>query len=105
MTGLVAGALVGVLPALNWIANYYETGDRLHKLRPPWLTFYGRWFSEPLGLGPDHTLGPIEFTRFVAWPLIGDSRLTWSSSSTSSSPRLQSVCWLGPRFVSIDPAF
>ena len=71
VTGLVAGAIVGVLPALGWIARYYEPGDRLHKLRPPWLTFYGRWFSEPFGLGPDHTLGPIDFTRFVAWPSIG----------------------------------
>jgi hypothetical protein len=71
VTGLVAGAAIGVLPAITWILRHYEPGDRLHKLRPPWLTFYGRWFTEPFGFGADHTLGPIEFSRFVAGPLIG----------------------------------
>jgi hypothetical protein len=72
VSGLIAGAALGIVPALSWFASYYNEGsDKLHKLRPPWLTFYGRWFTEPFGFGPDHTLGPLEVPRFMAWPMIG----------------------------------
>ena len=71
--GLVAGAVVGFLPAVNWVLTYYSADNKLNKLRPPLLTFYGRWFTTPFGYGPDHILGPMEFPRFLGWPEIGGS--------------------------------
>ncbi len=69
ITGLIAGGIVGVLPALNWFLAYHQAGaTKLNKLRFPFLTFYGRWFSEPFGFGTDHTLGPVVFPDFLAWP-------------------------------------
>jgi hypothetical protein len=68
VSGLIAGAALGVLPALTWVTDYFGDANKLHELRPPWLTFYGQWFTEPFGFGADHTLGPAEFSRFLAWP-------------------------------------
>ena len=70
-SGLVAGAIVGFLPAVNWVLTYYSAGNSLNKLRPPILNFYGRWFTTPFGYGPDHILGPVEFPRFLGWPELG----------------------------------
>jgi hypothetical protein len=67
-TGLIAGAVVGFLPALTWAMSYFQQGNKLNQLRLPFLTFYGRWFTEPFGFGADHTLGPVEFPRFLGWP-------------------------------------
>ena len=69
--GLVLGAVGGFLPALNWVLTYYSAGNGLNKLRPPFLSFYGRWFTTPFGYGPDHILGPMEFPRFLGWPELG----------------------------------
>ncbi|MEJ0096813.1 MAG: hypothetical protein WDM84_00995 [Bauldia sp.] len=69
VTGLVAGAAIGFLPAVNWALGY--GGNSLHKLRLPLPTFYGRWFTTPFGYGADHILGPVEFPRFLGWPEIG----------------------------------
>jgi hypothetical protein len=70
--GLVAGALAGFLPAVNWVLAYYSAGNSLHKLRSPQLDFYARWLTTPFGYGSDHTLGPVEFPRFLGWPEIAD---------------------------------
>jgi len=69
--GLALGALVGFLPALNWVLTYYSAGNDLNRLRLPFLAFYGRWFTTPFGYGPDHILGPVEFPRFLGWPELG----------------------------------
>lgn len=76
-TGLIAGGLVGILPALNWFLTFsHAGGTKLNKLRFPFLTFYGRWLTEPFGFGSDHTLGPVVFPDFLRWPL-WDGKPTW----------------------------
>jgi hypothetical protein len=65
--GLVTGAALGILPALNWLLSYSGASAYRH-LRFPDLAFYGRWFTEPFGFGLDHTLGPIEFPSFLRSP-------------------------------------
>jgi len=73
-TALVAGAIVGALPALNWFLTYAGAGgEKLNKFRLPWLTFYGRFLTEPFGFGADHFLGPIPFPDFLRWPFLGAS--------------------------------
>ena len=69
-TGLLAGAIVGLVPALPWLAAYAGKGNSLHVWRPPLIRFYLRWLSEPFGFGADHTFGPVEFPRFLGWPEI-----------------------------------
>lgn len=73
---LVAGAVVGLLPAVTWLASSTSVGRGLAKLRLPLPYFYGRWFTSPFGYGPDHTLGPVEFPRFLGWPEVGGGH-TW----------------------------
>jgi hypothetical protein len=68
VSGLIAGAALGGLPALSWITEYLGDANKLHKLGPPWLSFYGQWFTEPFGFGADYMLGPMEFPRFLGWP-------------------------------------
>ena len=70
-SGLATGAVIGILPAAHWLLTYYASGNSLHKLRPPMVTFYWRWLTTPFGYGPDHILGPVEFPRFLGWPEIG----------------------------------
>lgn len=70
-TGLAAGAVAGFLPAVNWVLSYVAAGNSLNAFRLPLLTFYGRWLTTPFGFGSDHTLGPVEFPRFIGWPEIG----------------------------------
>ena len=67
-TGLVAGAVIGFLPAIYWVSAYLASRNALHRLRPPSPEFYGRWLTTPFGYGPDHILGPVEFPRFLGWP-------------------------------------
>jgi hypothetical protein len=71
VAGLISGVGLGLIPALSWIPTYFKVGNGLHQLRLPFLTFYGRWLTEPFGFGADHVLGPLEFTRFLGWPEIG----------------------------------
>lgn len=69
---LVAGAIVGVLPALNWFLAYAGSGgSKLDQLGPPRLAFYGRFLTEPFGFGADHVLGPYPFADFLRWPYSG----------------------------------
>ncbi len=75
LPALIAGGLVGILPAVNWFTAYYGAGNSLHAVRWPSLAFYFRWVSEPFGFGADHALGPIPFRDFLAWPY-------WESGST-----------------------
>lgn len=68
-TGLVAGAILGALPALNWFLTYAGSGGgKLNLLRLPRLTFYARFLTEPFGFGADHVLGPYPFADFLRWP-------------------------------------
>ena len=67
-TGLIAGAVVGFLPAVSWVPAYLASRNALHQARLPSPEFYGRWLTTPFGYGPDHILGPVEFPRFLGWP-------------------------------------
>jgi hypothetical protein len=69
-SGLVAGAVLGALPALKWFLAYAGS-EKLNDLRPPLLTFFGRFLTEPFGFGADHVLGPNPFADFLHWPYWG----------------------------------
>ena len=72
-SALAAGAVVGFLPAVSWVAAYTSAPNSLHRFRLPSPNFYGRWFTTPFGYGPDHILGPVEFPRFLGWPEVHGS--------------------------------
>src|SRR5262245_2564663 len=68
----VAGAALGILPAVPWILEW--TGGLSGTWRLPIFHFWLKWLTQPFGFGSDYTLGAAQFGEFLTMPILGGTR-------------------------------
>ena len=68
---LIAGAALGAIPALPWLIDWTGSAGGAGGWRLPILSFWVRWFTQPLGFGAEYTLGAAHFREFLSGPAIG----------------------------------
>jgi hypothetical protein len=68
----VAGAALGLLPAVPWILEW--TGGLSSTRRLPIFHFWPKWLTQPFGFGSDYTLGAAQFGEFLTMPILGGTR-------------------------------
>ena len=67
---LLAGAVLGALPALPWLIDWVQTQQPARAWRLPLLHFWLRWLTQPFGFGADYTLGVAHFREFLSGPVV-----------------------------------
>jgi hypothetical protein len=67
---LFAGAVLGALPAIPWLADTLQSAGAEGRWRLPILHFWLRWLTQPFGFGAEYTLGLAHFREFLSLPFI-----------------------------------